>query len=104
MAFEETTCSLFPADLFLQPEDQPPVVREDLSGEMCAWYREAGIFAAEGPVRRVVDRLEPLTPAWVHPMHGGSVPAEALPRYIAALREESFAFAGRLFGRELPDQ
>ncbi|MGI8921582.1 MAG: hypothetical protein ACR2HD_07900, partial [Solirubrobacteraceae bacterium] len=58
MAFEEATCSLFPADLFLQPDDQPPVVRENLGAAMCAWYRMAGIFAAEGPVRRVVDRLE----------------------------------------------
>jgi flavorubredoxin len=103
MAFEETTRSLFPADLFMQPDDQPPVVREDLAAEMCDWYRAAGIFAAEGPVRRVVDRLEPLAPAWVHPMHGGSVPAEALPGYVAALREEPFAFDGRLFGRALPE-
>ena len=102
MAFEEATASLFPADLFLQPDDQPPVVREDLAAEMCAWYRAAGIFASEGPVRRVVDRLEPLAPAWAHPMHGGSVPAAALPDYVAALREEAFAFDGRLFGRELP--
>ena len=103
MAFEETTRSLFPADLFLQPDDQPPVVYENLGAEMCGWYREAGIFAAEGPVRRVVDRLEPLAPAWAHPMHGGSVPAAVLPNYTAALREEPFAFDGRLFGRPLPD-
>jgi flavorubredoxin len=103
MAFEETTRSLFPADLFMQPDDQAPVVREDLAAEMCDWYRAAGIFAAEGPVRRVVDRLEPLAPAWVYPMHGGSVPAEALPGYVAALREEPFAFDGRLFGRALPE-
>ncbi len=103
MAFEEATCSLFPADLFLQPDDQPPVVRENLGAAMCAWYRMAGIFAAEGPVRRVVDRLEPLAPAMVHPMHGGSVPAEAIPHYVAALREEAFGFDGRLFGRQLPE-
>ena len=103
MAFEETTRSLFPADLFLQPDDQPPVVREDLGAEMCAWYQESGIFAAEAPVRRVVDRLEPLAPAWAHPMHGGSVPAAALPQYVTALRERPFAFDGRLFGRPLPE-
>ena len=103
MAFEETTRSLFPADLFLQPDDQPPVVREDLGEAMCSWYREAGIFAAEDPVRRVVDRLEPLAPEWAHPMHGGSVPADVLPQYVAALREKPFAFDGRLFGRALPE-
>ena len=103
MAFEETTRSVFPADLFMQPDDQPPVVHEDLGEAMCDWYRAAGIFAAEAPVRRVVDRLAPLAPAWVHPMHGGSVPAAALPQYITALREEPFAFDGRLFGRELPE-
>ena len=54
-------------------------------------------------MRRVVDRLEPLAPAWAHPMHGGSVPAAVLPNYTAALREEPFAFDGRLFGRPLPD-
>ena len=54
-------------------------------------------------LRRVVDRLEPLTPAWAHPMHGGSVPADVLPQYVAALREKPFAFDGRLFGRVLPE-
>jgi hypothetical protein len=29
MVLDETTCSLFPADLFIQPGDQPPIVRED---------------------------------------------------------------------------
>src|SRR5205823_7056629 len=48
MAFERSTGSLFPADLFIQPGEQPPVVREDLGGEMCHLYREVGIFAAEG--------------------------------------------------------
>jgi flavorubredoxin len=102
MVFEETTRSVFAADLFLQPGTQPAIVREDLAAEMCRWYRDAGLFAAEEPVRRVVDRLEGLDPGWIHPMHGGSLPREVLPRYVAALRDEPFAFDGRLFGRRLP--
>jgi flavorubredoxin len=53
MLFEETTRSLFPSDLFIQAGDQPPVVSEDLGSEMCAYYREIGIFAHEQPVRQV---------------------------------------------------
>ncbi len=101
MVFEESTRSLFPADLFLQPGTQPPIVRDNLAAEMCDWYRSAGIFAAEAPVRGVVDRLECLDPAWVHPMHGGSLPREALTPYVDALRTESYAFDGSIFGREL---
>ena len=82
MVFEETTGSAFPADLFIQPGDQPTVMQEDLDKEMSFMYREAGIFAAEEPVRRVVDRIEKLDPQWIHPMHGGSLPEEVLPNYI----------------------
>jgi flavorubredoxin len=102
MAFEETTASLFPADLFIQPRDQPAVVREDLGREMCRFYQESGIFASEGPVRRVVDRIEALRPEWIHPMHGGSLPAAVVAPYVAALRLEPFAFDGRLMGRRVP--
>jgi flavorubredoxin len=45
MLWEETTSSLFPADLFIQPGDQPPVIRENISSAMCELYRHAGIFA-----------------------------------------------------------
>lgn len=102
MVFEETTQSLFPADLFIQPDDQPAVVREDLSQAMCHLYRELGLFAAEGPVLRVVNRLEEFAPQWIHPMHGGSLAQEVIPAYVRALRREPFAFAGKLFGRMLP--
>jgi flavorubredoxin len=34
MVLEETTGSLFPADLFIQPGDQPAVINEDLSPAM----------------------------------------------------------------------
>ncbi len=102
MVFEETTESLFPADLFAQPGDQPPVVSEDLGSEACGFYHERGIFGAEWPVLKTVDRIEELSPAWIHPMHGGSFSQEAQSYYFHALRNEPFAFDGRLFGRMLP--
>jgi flavorubredoxin len=102
MVVEESTRSLFPSDLFIQAGDQPPVVTEDLGAEMCAYYREIGIFAHEEPVRRVVDRIEQIAPAWVHAMHGGTIAGEVLPRFAQALREERFAFQGKTLGRELP--
>jgi flavorubredoxin len=101
MVFEETTQSLFPSDLFLQPGDQPPVVREDLADGMLEVYRRIGIFAHEDPVRRVVDRIDALDPAWTHAMHGGSLPRETLGSYVDALREEPFGYQGLLMGREL---
>lgn len=102
MVFEETTRSLFPADLFLQPGDQPPVVTENLGDAMCEVYRQVGIFAHEEPVRRTVDRLEALEPEWVHAMHGGTLAREVVPAYVSALREQEFAYRGRLLGRDLP--
>jgi flavorubredoxin len=102
MVFEETTQSLFPADLFIQPGPQPPVVRENLGGIMCGLYREVGIFGGSEPVLQAVDRIERMAPQWVHPMHGGSLPQEVLPGYIHALRTEPFAYDGKIFGRALP--
>jgi flavorubredoxin len=102
MVMEETTSSLFPADLFIQPGDQPAVVKENLTKEMIGFYRKAGIFAHEAPVRRVVDRVEKTDPAWIHPMHGGSFGRELAPRFYQCLHEERFAFNGMLRGRQLP--
>jgi flavorubredoxin len=99
MVVEEKTNSLFPSDLFLQPGEQPPVVTENLSNEMCATYRAVGIFAHEQPVRAVVDRVAALDPAWVHAMHGGTLTGGALPQYVAALRTQEFAYRGMLLGR-----
>jgi hypothetical protein len=87
MVIEEMTGGLFPADLYMQWGDQPPIVRENLGKEMCQGYRESGIFTAAGPVLRVVDRIERLDPQWIHPMHGGSLPKDAVPSYTRALRE-----------------
>ncbi len=101
MVYEETTGSLFPADLYIQPGDQPPVVTEDLSESMIGLYRAVGIFAHESPVREAVDRIEALAPKWVHAMHGGTIAGDALASYTRALRDQSFGWNGMLLGREL---
>jgi flavorubredoxin len=101
MVFEESTKSLFPSDLYIQPGDQPPVVNEDLTAEMLGFYREIGIFAHEEPVRQTMDRLERLDPQWIHAMHGGTLTGEIFPRYSRALREERFAFQGKSLGRPI---
>jgi flavorubredoxin len=101
MVFEETTGSLFPADLYIQPGDQPAVVTEDLSDAMITLYRGLGIFAHEKPVRETVDELERLAPRWVHAMHGGTIGGDALAPYTRALREREFGFNGMLLGRRL---
>ena len=101
MVYEETTGSLFPADLFIQPGEQPPVTAENLGKEMCALYRGAGIFAAAKPVLDVVDRLEKSNLNWIHPMHGASIPREAHRYYADALRREPFIYEGVIFGRKV---
>jgi hypothetical protein len=101
MLVEETTKSLFPSDLFIQPGDQPPVVTENLGPEMCGFYREMGIFAHEDPVRAVVSRIEQLAPARIHGMHDGSLVRETIPGFARALREQPFAFEGKVLGRDL---
>ncbi len=101
MVFEESTGSLFPSDLYLQPGDQPPVVDENLSEAMIEVYRGIGIFAHENPVRTVVDRIEALDPRWIHSMHGGTLTGGVLPAYNQALREQEFAYNGLLLGRDI---
>ena len=102
MVFDESTRSLFPSDLYLQPGPQPAVVEDDLGAEMCATYREVGIFAHEQPVRDVVDRIEALSPDWMHAMHGGTLTRAAIPYYTRALREQEFGYRNRLMGRDVP--
>jgi flavorubredoxin len=101
MVVDETTKSLFPSDLFIQPGEQPPVVSENLGDDMCNLYRGGGIFGHEEPVRRVVDRLEPMGFDWVHAMHGGTLTGDVFPKYAQALRDQDFAFQGMLLGRPL---
>jgi flavorubredoxin len=101
MVFEESTRSIFPSDLYLQPGDQPPVTGENLADAMIEVYRGIGIFAHENPVRTVVGRIEQLDPAWIHAMHGASLTGEALPEYNRALREQEFAYNGLLLGRDI---
>jgi flavorubredoxin len=102
MVFEETTGSLFPSDLYLQPGEQPAVTDENLTDDMLSAYRTFGIFAHEDPVRAVARRIEELNPAWVHAMHGATIIGEALPYYTRALLEEQFAYRGGFFGRAIP--
>jgi len=65
---------------------------------MCQGYRESGIFAAEEPVLRVVDRLEKLDPQWIHPMHGGSLPKEVVPNLLVRSEKRSSPSKGRYSG------
>jgi flavorubredoxin len=101
MVVEESTNSLFPSDLYLQPGDQPPVVSENLSDAMIEVYRRVGIFAHESPVRMVADRIEALAPDWIHAMHGGTIAGDSLPYYTTALREHEFGYRGLLLGRDV---
>ncbi len=101
MVYDETTRSLYPSDLFIQPGEQPAVIERDLGEEMCQLYRGAGIFAAEEPVLNVVDRLETMDPGWIHPMHGGSLPEPLITPHVNALRNRPFAYEGTLFGRQI---
>jgi flavorubredoxin len=103
MVFGESTKSLFPFDLFIQPGDQTPVVNEDHGAMMCEYYGEIGIFAHEEPVRRTIDRLEPLAPDFVHAMHGGTLTGEIFPKYVKALHEERFAYQGKSIGRPIEE-
>jgi flavorubredoxin len=102
MVYEETTASLFPADLFIQPGEQPAVITQDLGREMCGLYREAGIFAGERPVLSAVERIEKLNVRHVHPMHGGSMSGDTLGHFTRALRTHPFVYEGRVLGRMLP--
>jgi flavorubredoxin len=101
MVLDETTSSLFPADLFIQPGYQPAAITEDLTEAMIGLYRGAGIFSHEAPVRTVVDRIQRLNPAWIHPMHGGSFQRELAVRFYQSLQREAFAFSGTLMGRTI---
>lgn len=101
MIFEDTTKSLFPSDLFIQPGNNKPVTSDDLSGEMIKLYRGAGIFASEIPVRQTVQRLLKLDPRMTFPMHGSCIDHSSFTRYADALMNNEFAYSGMLLGQKL---
>ena len=101
MMFEETTKSLFPSDLFIQPGENKPVISQDLSTGMLELYRAVGIFASEKPVRQTVQRLAKLGPEMVYPMHGSCFDGSMFPKYADALMKNEFAFSDKLLGQKI---
>lgn len=101
MMFEETTKSLFPSDLFIQPGEHQPITSEDLSNEMIQLYNAVGIFASEEPVRKTVQKLVKLEPKLICPMHGSAFDSSIFPKYVEALMNSNFAFSNKLLGKEL---
>jgi len=101
MIFEDTTKSLFPSDLFLQPGTNKPVVSEDLSEAMIAAYREVGIFGSVEPVRNTTKRLIKLSPNMVFPQHGSCIDKSMFSKYTDAIMNNNFAYSGMLLGQEL---
>jgi flavorubredoxin len=101
MIFEDTTKSLFPSDLFLQPGANKPVLSEDLSEAMIASYREVGIFGSEDPVRDTTRRLIKLSPNMVFPQHGSCIDKSVFPKYTDAIMDNDFAYSGMLLGQKL---
>ncbi len=101
MIFENTTKSLFPSDLFIQPGINKPVISDDLSEQMLALYRATGIFAAEEPVRNTVNRLIKLSPSMAYPMHGSCIDSSTFSMYTEAVLKNDFAYIGTLLGQKL---
>ncbi len=98
MAFEETTRSCSRQICLSSPRSNPPSCMT-IEQRDASVIPNLGLFASEKPVLSAVERLEMLTPTWVHPMHGGSRPSAVLSTYTQALRSEPFAIEGKLFGR-----
>ena len=104
MMFEETTKSLFPSDLFIQPGQHKPVTSEDLSKDMIQLYNITGIFASEEPVRRTVQKLVKMNPKLICPMHGSAFDSSVLSKYVDALMNEKYAYSSKLLGRDLEEK
>jgi flavorubredoxin len=102
MMFEETTKSLFPSDLFIQPGDNKPVISEDLSDAMIQLYRAVGIFGSEEPVRQTTRRIVKLEPKMVFPMHGSCLDSSMFSKYTDAVINNEFAYSGNLLGQKVP--
>lgn len=101
MVFEETTKSLFPSDLFIQPGNPKPVTTEDLSDKMIDLYKGAGIFASEIPVRQTTNRLYELSPKIIFPMHGSCIDGSVFPKYVDSIMNNDFAYSGILLGQKI---
>jgi flavorubredoxin len=101
MMFDETSKSLFPSDLFIQPGNNNPVLADDLSDAMIQMYRAVGIFGSEVPVRQTTERLIKLEPRMVFPMHGSCLDHSVFSKYTDALMNNKFAYCGSLLGRKL---
>jgi len=102
MIFEETTKSLFPSDLFIQPGVNIPVLSEDLSDQMIQLYRAIGIFGSEEPVRQATIRIMKLEPKMIFPMHGSCLDCSIFSKYTNAILNKKFAYCGNLLGQKLP--
>jgi flavorubredoxin len=101
MMFEETTKSLFPSDLFIQPGDNKSVLSEDLSDQMIQLYRAVGIFGSEEPVRQTTKRLVNLEPKTILPMHGSCIDGSMFHKYTDAIMKEDFAYSGSILGQKI---
>jgi flavorubredoxin len=101
MMFEETTKSLFPSDLFIQPGHNKSVISEDMSESMLSLYKAIGIFSSEKPVRQTTRRLIKLEPEIVYPMHGSCIDKSVFARYADAILKEEFAYNGKILGQDV---
>lgn len=101
MIYEETTKSLFPSDLFIQPGNNKPIISDDLSESMIALYKAVGIFANEEPVRRTTRRLMNLSPNMIYPMHGSCIENSSFSMYTDAIMKNDFAYTDMLLGQKV---
>ena len=101
MIFEETTKSLFPSDLFIQPGNNKPIASNDFSEDMIQLYRAIGIFGSEEPVRQTTRRLVKLEPKIVFPMHGSCIDNTVFPSYTNAIMKSEFAYSGNILGHKV---
>jgi len=104
MMFEETTKSLFPSDLFIQPGQQKPISSDDLSKDKIQLYNITGIFASEESVRKMTQKLVKLDPKLICPVHGSAFDSSVFPKYVDALMTEKYAYSNKLLGRELEEK
>jgi flavorubredoxin len=102
MIFEETTKSLFPSDLFIQPGNDKPIISNDLSDDMIQLYRAVGIFGSKEPVRQSTRSLVKLELKIVLPMHGSYIDASMFPSYTDAIMKNEFAYSGTILGQKVP--